>query len=134
MLVWLAGDIRLMRPDGRMFFRSSDEFDGASAPAKKGWQDSYSNYSGSSSATDADETDYVTVLRVINEFLPVKELAGRPIHPPVLQRFGLVNNEKLDHFLATAFGKSKDAEEAASEAAVNARCAKTRTRIRQPKE
>ena len=46
------------------------------------------------------------MLQAINEFLPVKELAGRMIHLPVLRQFGLVENEQVDGFLATAFGKS----------------------------
>jgi hypothetical protein len=46
------------------------------------------------------------VLQVINEFLPVKEMAGRIIGVSVLKQFGLVENEQVDGFLATAFGKS----------------------------
>jgi len=50
------------------------------------------------------------VLQVIKEFLPVKELAGRLVGVPVLRQFGLVENEHVDGFLATAFGKSKSTE------------------------
>jgi hypothetical protein len=46
------------------------------------------------------------VLQRINEFLPVKELAGRPFGIPVLRQFGLVDSEEWDQFLANAFGKS----------------------------
>ena len=46
-------------------------------------------------------------LEVINEFLPVKELADRLIGASVLRQFGLVENERVETFLATAFGKSK---------------------------
>jgi hypothetical protein len=49
------------------------------------------------------------MLRAINEFLPVKELAGRMIGVPVLRQFGLVENEKVDQFLTTAFAKSESA-------------------------
>jgi hypothetical protein len=38
----------------------------------------------------------------------VKELAGRVINLPVLRQFGLVENEKLDRFLATALGKPQE--------------------------
>jgi ADP-ribosylglycohydrolase len=48
------------------------------------------------------------VLQCINEFLPVKELAGGLIEMPVLRQFGLVENEKVDHFLATAFGAKRE--------------------------
>jgi len=49
------------------------------------------------------------VLQLINEFLPVKELAGHLIGVPVLRQFGLVENEKVDEFLTTAFWKSEGA-------------------------
>ena len=48
------------------------------------------------------------MLQCINEFLPVKELAGRLIEVPVLRQFGLVENEKVDQFLATAFGAKRE--------------------------
>jgi len=48
------------------------------------------------------------VLECINEFLPVKELAGRLIEMPVLRQFGLVENEKVDHFLATVFSAKRE--------------------------
>lgn len=54
------------------------------------------------------EGDYARVLQLINEFLPVKELAGRLIEVPVLRQFGLVENEKVDRFLATAFGQKRE--------------------------
>jgi hypothetical protein len=57
---------------------------------------------------DPEEADYAKVLALINEFLPVKELAGRPIEVPVLRQFGLVDNAKLDDFLASVFGRQKE--------------------------
>jgi len=36
------------------------------------------------------------VLQLINEFLPVRELAGRLIGVPVLRQFGLVESERVD--------------------------------------
>jgi hypothetical protein len=48
------------------------------------------------------------VLQLINEFLPVKELAGQVINLPLLRQFGLVENEKLDRFLASALGKPQE--------------------------
>lgn len=47
----------------------------------------------------------------INEFLPVKELAGRPVEASVLKEFGLIDNEKADGLLASAFGRSKERQE-----------------------
>jgi hypothetical protein len=57
---------------------------------------------------DMEEDDYVRVLQAINEFLPVKELAGRPVEMSVLKEFGLVDNAKVDDLLATAFGREKE--------------------------
>jgi hypothetical protein len=55
-----------------------------------------------------EEDDYVRVLQAINEFLPVKELAGRPVEVSVLKEFGLVDNAKVDDLLAIAFGREKE--------------------------
>ena len=49
--------------------------------------------------------DYAQVLQHINEYLPVKELTGCAIGLRVLKQFGLVDNEKEDRFLASAFAK-----------------------------
>ena len=105
-LVWLSGDTRVIREDARVFFRRSEEFDDR-GDANKTWKEAEWEYSDSGSETDPEEADYARMLHVINEFLPVKELAGRPILVPVLRRFGLVETEKLDRFLATAFGKQQ---------------------------
>jgi hypothetical protein len=40
----------------------------------------------------------------------VKELAGKIVNVPVLRQFGLVENEKLDRFLATAFGRPQESD------------------------
>jgi len=67
--------------------------------------------SDSFSEVDPEEGDYARVLEVINEFLPVKELAGRLIGVPVLRQFGLVENEKVDDYLATVFSKRPEPAE-----------------------
>ncbi len=51
------------------------------------------------------------MLQLINEFLPVKEMAGRLIGVPVLRQFGLIENEKVDSFLATVLSKSSEPSE-----------------------
>ena len=58
-----------------------------------------------------EEEDYIRVLQAINEFRPVKELAGRPVEVSVLKEFGLIDNEKADGVLATAFGRGKERQE-----------------------
>jgi hypothetical protein len=107
-LVWLLGDERIMREDSRMFFRPASLPDEDEMDWHKVWKYGELKYVDSYSETDPEEADYARVLELINEFLPVKELAGRLIGQPVLRQFGLVENEKLDQFLATAFGKLKE--------------------------
>jgi hypothetical protein len=107
-LVWLLGDRRIMRDDAKLFFRRAivpDDND------EKAWKEGGLKYSGSDDEIDPEEVDYAKALQVINEFLPVKELAGKPIELPVLRQFGLVENEKFDSFLATAFGQAQPRKE-----------------------
>jgi hypothetical protein len=108
-LVWLLGDIRTIRDDAKLFFRRADLPEDAEAKHNEVWKDHEPKYRDSYSEIDPDEGDYARVLQLINEFLPVKELAGRLIGVPVLRQFGLVENEKVDHFLTTAFSKSEPA-------------------------
>jgi hypothetical protein len=49
------------------------------------------------------------MLQLIDEFLPVKEFAGRVVNVGVLRDFGLVENEHVDNFLTSAFSKSEAA-------------------------
>jgi hypothetical protein len=104
-LVWLLGDSRIIRNDARLFFRRANAVDDENAD--KVWKEGGLRHSDSCAEVDPEEVDYAKVLQLINEFLPVKELVGRAIEVPVLRQFGLVENEKLDDFLATAFGQSK---------------------------
>ncbi len=103
-LIWLMGDTRLIREDARLRFRSAGPF--ADGDAAVVWKDR-----GFFDDDDSEEEDYIRVLQAINEFLPVKELADRPIELPELKQFGLVHNEKVDHFLAAAFRKATQPEE-----------------------
>jgi len=108
-LLWLLGEKRTIRDDARLYFRrttlSEDdvmkENGGANEPQ---YRDSYSWF-------DPDEGDYARVLEAINEFLPVREMAGRLIGVPVLRQFGLIENEQVDDFLATVFSKRSETAE-----------------------
>ncbi len=71
--------------------------------AEPAYRDSYSMF-------DPDEGDYARVLQIINEYLPVREMAGRLIGVPVLRQFGLIENDKMDSFLATVFSKPETTE------------------------
>jgi hypothetical protein len=104
-LVWLLGDERIVRDDARFYFRP------AATTEKKDddevWKDGETTSCDSEPTVDPEEADYAQVLQLINEFLPVKELAGKLIGVAELRQFGLVENEKVDHFLATALGKNE---------------------------
>ena len=108
-LVWLMGDRRLIRSDARLFFKRSTFSENGEPELNGVWKDSEAKSWDSSDDIDPEDGDYAKVLQAINEFLPVKELAGRMIHLPVLRQFGLVENEKVDGFLASAFGKTEPA-------------------------
>ena len=101
LLIWLLGDTRLIREDARFHFRPAGPF--VADDASTGWKDrSFCD------ADDMEEEDYVRVLHAINEFLPVKKLAGRPVEASVLKEFGLIDNVEVDGLLATAFGRAKE--------------------------
>ena len=103
-LVWLLGDRRLIREDARLHFRAAGPF--VANEVSTGWRDRSLFHD-----QDMEEEDYIRVLHEINEFLPVKELAGRPIEVSVLKEFGLIENHGVDGLLATAFGRAKERRE-----------------------
>jgi hypothetical protein len=100
-LVWLLGDTRLIREDARLHFRATGPF--VANEVSTGWRDRSLFHD-----EDMEEEDYIRVLHAINEFLPVKELAGRPVEVSVLREFGLIDNKGVDGLLATAFGRAKE--------------------------
>ena len=110
-LLWLLGDRRTIRDDARLFFRRTTLSEDDEVQEHGVWKDDEPRYRDSYSAIDPDEGDYARVLQLINEFLPVREMAGRLIGVPVLRQFGLIENEKVDNFLAAAFSKSPEPAE-----------------------
>ena len=108
-LVWLLGDQRMIRDDATLYFRRANLSEIKVAEPDEVWKDDEPRYCDSYSYVDPEEGDHARVLQVINEFLPVKELAGRLVGVPVLRQFGLVENERVDNFLATALGKKLEA-------------------------
>ena len=108
-LVWLMGDKRIIRDDARLYFRRVEWSEDNEVQSNEVGNEKAHEYRDSFSEIDPEEADYVRVLQRINEFLPVKELAGRPFGGPVLRQFGLVDSEAWDQFLAIAFGKSDSA-------------------------
>ncbi len=104
-LIWLLGDTRIIRDDARLYFRRTTLSEDDEEELKSVWKNEALKYCDSFCELDADEVDYRRVLELINEFLPVKELAGRPIELPILKQFGLAESDKVDYFLASAFGR-----------------------------
>ena len=117
LLLWLLGDSRTIRDDARLYFRRTTFSEDDEVQVNGAWEDQEPAYQDSYSTIDPDEGDYARVLQIINEYLPVKEMAGRLIGVPVLRQFGLVENEKVDSFLATVFSKCPETAEGASNAA-----------------
>ena len=113
-LIWLLGDERMIREDARLYFRRADFPEDAEAKPDEPWKEAEPKFRDSFSEIDPEEADYATVLQGIDEFLPVKELAGRLIGVQVLRQFGLVDNERVDQFLATAFAKKRKPARASS--------------------
>jgi hypothetical protein len=107
-LVWLLGDRRIIRDDATLYFRRANLSEIKTAEPDEVWKEDEPKFCDSYSEVDPEEGDYARVLQLINEFLPVKELAGRLIGMPVLRQFGLVENEKMDHFLATCFQQERE--------------------------
>lgn len=100
-LVWLAGDQRLMAPHVRLFFRQATVKEETQGESAKVWDEEKLKYSDSDA--DPDEATHARLLQLINEYLPVKELAGKMIDVSTLRQFGLVENDRFDRLLAEAF-------------------------------
>jgi len=109
-LIWLLGEKRKIRSDAKLFFRNVDASEISEVKPDEPWIDPGSADIDSDSAADPGEDEYARVLELINEYLPVSEMAGRLIGVPVLKQFGLVDNEALDQFLADRFRVSRDPE------------------------
>ncbi len=105
MLVWLLGDRRQIREDARIFLRRAEVPE--DERANKVWKEGDLRRSREEPELDPDEADYAKVLRLINEFISVKELVGRIIEVPVLRQFGLVDSERFDDLLATLLSRQK---------------------------
>ena len=108
-LVWLLGDQRIIRSDAQVFFKRNPLADEDPVEVYAGLGKAEQKYKDSYSSVDPEDADYARVLQLINEFLPVNEFAGRVVNVNVLRDFGLVENERVDNFLATAFSKSERA-------------------------
>ena len=108
-LVWLLGDKRIIREDARVFFKRNPLADEDPVEIYAGLGEAEPKYKDSYSSVDPEDADYARLLQLLDEFLPVKEFAGRVVNVGVLRDFGLVENEHVDNLLTTAFSKRKAA-------------------------
>ena len=108
-LVWLLGDKRLIRDDARVFFKRNPLADEDPVEVYAGLGEAEQKYKDSYSSVDPEDADYARMLQLIDEFLPVKEFADRVVNVGVLRDFALVENERVDNFLTSAFSKSEGA-------------------------
>lgn len=106
-LVWLLGDRRMIRDDARIFFKRNPLADQSPVEVYAGLDGGESKYKDSYSSFDPEDADYAKVLKLINEFLPVRQFAGRIVSVNMLREFGLVDNLRVDASPATAPSKSK---------------------------
>lgn len=91
-LLWLGGDTRSMRADTWVQIPHLPEhlFDISSVRLEE----------------SPSETDLRTVLRHMNEWLPVEEVSGRRLFRKELEELGLLSNETLDGRLLALFANS----------------------------
>jgi hypothetical protein len=98
-LVWLLGDHRLIRDDARLYFRAAGPFEDGDGGTSWNASDPLDD--------DLESADYIRVLQRINEFLPVRELAGHAIELPTLRQFGLVDSERTDVVLNALLSRKR---------------------------
>ena len=105
-LVWLLGDRRMIRDDARVFFKRNPLADENPVEVYAGLGRAESKYKDSYSSVDPEDADYARVLKLINEFLPVRQFAGRIVSVNMLREFGLVDNQRVGTVPAAASSKS----------------------------
>jgi hypothetical protein len=108
-LVWLLGDRRMIRGDASVFFKRNPLADQNPVEVYAGFGDAESKYKDSYSSFDPEDADYARVLKLIDEFLPVRHFAGRIVNVNMLLEFGLVDNRPAGPLPATVPSKSKQA-------------------------
>lgn len=106
-LLWLMGEERWIREDAKMYFRSAlwtskyeVGLNDTGTPPPLDFEEPFTTLS-------AEDGDYARVLELIDEYLPVREFAGRWIGTSVLKQFGLIENASVDGFLKGVFLPSK---------------------------
>ena len=92
--VWLAADRRYIRSTAWVDIRPPNS-EGRRRPRPPWAEEMESWRQEATSVPDFIEMDYRTVLRLINTYIPVKALAGKPLTPALLDEFCLIDREPL---------------------------------------
>ncbi|HEY3760442.1 MAG TPA: hypothetical protein VGN23_01695 [Verrucomicrobiae bacterium] len=108
-LVWLMGDRRTIREDARVFFKRNPLADENLVEVYAGLGEPESKYKDSYSSFDPADADYARVLKLIDEYLPVRQFAGRVVSVNLLREFGLVENRPVGVSSVAAPAKSAQA-------------------------
>jgi len=95
-LVWLAADRRYIRSTAWIYIRPPHSEDGRRRPRPPWMEEIESWRQEATSVPDFIEMDYRTVLRLINKYLPVKALAGKPLTPALLDEFCLLGPRPIE--------------------------------------
>jgi hypothetical protein len=103
LLVWLLGDTRRIRDDAMVYIKPNPLSEDDIKECSECGDHREPKFRDSFSEIDPDDIEYLRLLELINEFLPVRELAGRRIGAATLRQYGLIESEKRDQFLACAF-------------------------------
>lgn len=111
LLVWLAGEVRRMRPTTHFQFLPLHGVMRRNKSRRPQWEDDFE------AMADASEpevypvvTDYKKVLELMNQYLPVDEFAGKAITPEMLGELGLLENSPLDAMLQKCLAKEVPAK------------------------
>lgn len=105
-LLWLLGDRRTIRSDARVYFKRNPLADEDPLEVYAGMGAAEPKYQDSYSDLDPEDADYARVLELIDEYLPVREFAGRIVTVDLLREFGLLEDRRVDKALAAALAKS----------------------------
>jgi hypothetical protein len=104
-LVWLAGDVRSLRPTTFLRFKSLENM--LSRKERRFPWDDDDDPHKERPVNKILEKDYKTVLALIDEHLNVCDWADKIIEPSALDELGLLEGNSLDEFLRKCFAETE---------------------------
>lgn len=105
-LVWLAGDVRSLRPTTFLHFRSLEKML-TRKEVRFPWDHEPDSYA-ERPVNKILEKDYKSVLALIDEHLDVRDWADKIIEPSMLAELGLLEGCSLDVFLQKCFAEAEE--------------------------